>query len=139
MINNSLISHQMRGRCREISLAAYEGKQPVLRPLCLQSQFPGESLGCSECLAGNRGQALQLQMGFAGLRPRCRMMDQVSWGKWFDRTPALACWLVCLRNPLDECFCSFNPLTFPQTLLLHPLSVYSSNYFINLLALIKCQ
>lgn len=60
-------------------------------------------------------------------------------GKWFDRTPALACWLVCLRNPLKECFCSFNPLTFPQTPLLHPLFVYSPSYFINLSLLIKYQ
>lgn len=105
-------------------------------PFVCKAGFLANPLGCSGCLAGNKGQALRLQMGLAGLDAEWYPVSQ---GKRFDRTPALACWLVCLRNPLEECFCSFNPLTFPQTPLLYPLFVHSSSDFTNFPALIKCQ
>lgn len=78
MINNSLISHQMRGRCRDL-VAGSRGNQPFPGPLSAKL-VSGESLRCSEHFPGNRGQALQLQIEVSGPQPHCRMMDQVSWG-----------------------------------------------------------
>lgn len=61
MINNGLINHQM-GRCREIQLAAYEGKQPVSQALGSAKSVSWPSPGL------HSNGALQLLMGLAGLQ-----------------------------------------------------------------------
>lgn len=136
VISNGLISHQMRQRQRSSWLRVKE-----------TSLFPGPFV-CKAGFLASPGAAVGASLGLAAgpsipngvNRLHCRRMDGSGFrGKWFDRTPALACGLLCLRNPLEECFCSFNPLTFPQSPLVHPLFVYSFGYFINLSALIKCQ
>lgn len=45
MINKSLISRQTGQMQRGALAGAYEGNQPVPRPLCLQSRFPGRVPG----------------------------------------------------------------------------------------------
>lgn len=135
MINNRLISHRARQMQKSSWLHVKE-----------TSLFPGPFV----CKAGFLASPWAAQEASLGIRCRpfrYKWSSQASGkndgsgftGKWFDRTPVLACWLLCLRNPLVECFCSFNPLTFPQTPLSHPLFVYSSSYFINLSLLIKYQ
>lgn len=135
MINKSLISHQMRQTQRSSWLLVKE-----------TSLFLGPFV-CTAGFLASPEAAQRASVGIGG-RPFSYKWGKQAWlqtdgsgfmGKWFDRTPALACGLVCLRNPLEKCFCSFNPLTFSKTPLLHPFFVYSFNYFINLSGLIKCQ
>lgn len=106
----------MRGKATYIQVALFA--------ILVSWQVPGM---ISVSLGMKSRASLQITNGLS--RPLLQNEGSGFMGKWFDRTPALACGPLCLRNPLEECFCNFNPLTSPQTPLLPSLIQFPSSAF----------